>query len=37
MTVAPEDGVMYEDVIEAMDTVVGEGFPEMSLSDGSTL
>lgn len=37
LTVAPEDGVRYDDVIKAMDTVVGEGFPEMSLSDGSTL
>jgi biopolymer transport protein TolR len=37
LTVAPEDGVFYEDVIAAMDTVVGEGFPEMSLSDGATL
>ena len=35
--VAPEDGVIYSDVVEAMDTVVGEGFPEMILSDGSTL
>jgi biopolymer transport protein ExbD len=37
LVVAPEDGVMYTDVVEAMDTVVGEGFPDMSLSDGSTL
>lgn len=37
MTVAPEDGVLYADVINAMDMVVGEGFPDMSLSDGSTL
>ncbi len=37
LTVAPEDGVQYADVVSAMDTVVGEGFPEMSLSDGSTL
>jgi biopolymer transport protein TolR len=37
LTVAPEDGVFYEDVIAALDTVVGEGFPEMSLSDGATL
>jgi biopolymer transport protein TolR len=37
LVVAPEDGVMYSDVVEAMDTVVGEGFPDMSLSDGSTL
>ncbi len=37
ITVAPEDGVVYEDVIATMDMVVGEGFPEMSLSDGSSL
>jgi biopolymer transport protein ExbD len=37
LVVAPEDGVVYSDVIEAMDTVVGEGFPDMSLSDGSTI
>lgn len=37
LVVAPEDGVLYEDVVAAMDTVVGEGFPEMSLSDGATL
>ena len=35
--VAPEDGVRYEDVISAMDMVVGEGFPQMSLSDGASL
>jgi biopolymer transport protein ExbD len=35
--VAPEDGVRYEDVIQAMDMVVGEGFPQMSLSDGASL
>ena len=37
VTVAPEDGVIYAEVVSAMDTVVGEGFPDMSLSDGSTL
>jgi biopolymer transport protein ExbD len=37
LTVAPEDGVRYEDVVASMDMVVGEGFPDMSLSDGSTL
>jgi biopolymer transport protein ExbD len=37
LVVAPEDGVLYADVIGAMDMVVGEGFPDMSLSDGSTL
>lgn len=37
LVVAPEDGVMYADVITAMDMVVGEGFPDMSLSDGATL
>ena len=35
--VAPEDGVRYQEVVRAMDLVVGEGFPEMSLSDGATL
>lgn len=35
--VAPEDGVQYTDVVEAMDIVVGEGFPDMSLSDGASL
>lgn len=35
--VAPEDGVRYEDVVQAMDLVVGAGFPEMSLSDGASL
>jgi biopolymer transport protein ExbD len=37
LVVAPEDGVMYEFVVAAMDMVVGEGFPDMSLSDGGTL
>jgi biopolymer transport protein ExbD len=35
--VAPEDGVRYEHVVEAMDIVVGEGYPDMSLSDGASL
>lgn len=35
--VAPEDGVQYRDVIAAMDVVLGEGFPDMSLSDGASL
>jgi len=35
--VAPEDGVEYEHVVGAMDIVVGEGYPEMSLSDGAAL
>jgi biopolymer transport protein ExbD len=35
--VAPEDGVRYEDVVHAMDLVVGEGFADMSLSDGAAL
>ena len=35
--VAPEDGVEYADVVQAMDIVVGEGFPDMSLSDGAGL
>lgn len=35
--VAPEDGVRYEDVVQAMDMVVGEGFSQMSLGDGASL
>ena len=37
MVVAPEDGVAYTDVVQAMDLVVGEGFEQMSLSDGAAL
>jgi biopolymer transport protein ExbD len=37
MIVAPEDGVLYEDVVAAMDAVVGEHFDDMSLSDGAHL
>ena len=37
ITVAPEDGTHYEDVVSAMDLVVGEGYEAMSLSDGATL
>lgn len=37
LIVAPEDGVMYEDVIVAMDLAVGQGFEEVSLSDGAQL
>ena len=37
MIVAPEDGVLYEDVVAAMDAVVGAGFDQMSLSDGAHL
>ncbi len=33
LTVVPEDGVRYDDIVDAMDMVVGEGFPDMSLSD----
>jgi len=37
LTIAPEDGVHYEDVVKAMDVVVGEGYSAMSLSDGAAL
>jgi biopolymer transport protein ExbD len=37
LIVAPEDGVLYSDVVAAMDVVVGEQFTEMSLSDGAHL
>jgi biopolymer transport protein ExbD len=35
ITVAPEDGVHYEDVVKAMDLVVGQGYATMNLSDGA--
>ncbi|MCB9667127.1 MAG: biopolymer transporter ExbD [Myxococcales bacterium] len=35
--VAPEDGVAYRDVVAVMDMVVGQGYPDMALRDGSTL
>jgi biopolymer transport protein ExbD len=37
LIVAPEDGVLYQHVVAAMDIVLGEGFEEMSLSDGAQL
>lgn len=35
--VAPEDGVHYADVITGMDLAMGEGFDDVSLSDGAAL
>jgi len=35
--VAPEDGVRYADVIAGMDLAIGEGYTEVSLSDGAAL
>jgi biopolymer transport protein ExbD len=35
--VAPEDGVRYENVVEAMDIAVGETFDDVSLSDGASM
>jgi biopolymer transport protein ExbD len=37
LIVAPEDGVMYEDVIGAMDLAIAQGFTDVSLSDGAAL
>ena len=37
LVVAPEDGVIYADVIAAMDLVVGAGYDAMSLGDGASL
>jgi biopolymer transport protein ExbD len=37
LIVAPEDGVLYQDVVTAMDIVVGQEFSDMSLSDGAAL
>jgi biopolymer transport protein ExbD len=35
--VAPEDGVRYQDIVQAMDIAVGEGFQDLTLSDGASL
>lgn len=37
LIVAPEDGVLYENVVAAMDAAVGHGFSQVSLSDGAAL
>jgi biopolymer transport protein ExbD len=37
LIVAPEDGVQYADVIAAMDIAIGQGFQDVSLSDGAAL
>lgn len=35
--VAPDDGIPYENVVNAMDVVIGEGYKDMSLSDGASM
>jgi len=35
LIISAEDGVRYEDIIHAMDIAVGEGYPTLSLQDGS--
>lgn len=35
--VAPEDGVTYNDVIRTMDLAVGEGYEDVSVSDGAAI
>ncbi len=37
ITIEPEDGVRYEDVVKAMDVVVGQNFPDFTISAASTL
>ena len=37
LIVAPEDGIMYEEVIAAMDLAIAQGFTDVSLSDGAAL
>ena len=37
LIVAPEDGVLYENVIAAMDLAIAQGFTDVSLSDGAAL
>jgi len=35
--VAPENGVLYKDIVAAMDLVVGQGYSDMVVDDGSSL
>lgn len=37
LIVAPEDGVLYSDVVAAMDVAVGLNYSDVSLSDGAHL
>lgn len=37
LNVAPEDGVLYSDVVAAMDVAVGEQFVELNIADGAAL
>lgn len=37
ITIAPEDGVRYEDVVNAMDAVVGADYPNVTISPTSAL
>ncbi len=37
ITVSPEDGVLYKDVIKIMDLVVGKDFRDVDLNDGQSL
>jgi len=36
LTVTPEDGVAYQDIIAAMDVALQTGFPELSIADGAS-
>lgn len=37
LVVSPEDGVVYKNIVQAMDTALSENYPEISVSDGSGL
>lgn len=37
IVVAPEDGVLYKDVVSTMDLVLGEGYSDMTLQDGAQI
>lgn len=37
LIVAPEDGVLYDDIITAMDIAIQEEFAALSMADGSSL
>ncbi|MEZ4286791.1 MAG: biopolymer transporter ExbD [Polyangiales bacterium] len=37
LIIAPEDGVVYEDVVHAMDAASGAGFSKLSMSDAAAM
>ena len=37
ITVVPEDGIAYSEVVHAMDAALGEGYSAIDLSDAANL